>query len=455
MVKFSNSTLYNNRGAWSIDERELKALMQEKLEQANHKESELAVYLMDESYTQYGSSRGVLRIFLNASPNESYKQPEEVVTPDKSFVLQAYVPHSLDGVVALKDENGTVMAYQEKEKNVYYIPFELDEVDYEILHPVVLHALDVIIKEGIEEIANKNSWMKRKDKKELVSTIVANFSSSYTEQERLLTRTLDRLNSDIEAYKRSLKDKFDAFKKASKELVMLKKTDDSEEIRNFINGLDKIAEHPAVSSLDVDGDLVTIGIDNVYAYSDVKGEEKRFYIGNMTVEININNTDVRFKGDNKRRGYWGQDPHPHVNGNDGRACLGNVASSIAELCSQKEIYGLFLIAKDFLENANYDDPAGRKVIMWDEVDKDGHIIKEGGVEYECSCEHCGEGIEEGDDVYTVYTGFDDGELENDENWCEGCKDDRASWADCVEEYVHDEIVDEVAEYFEENEEAYL
>src|SRR5690606_9940189 len=113
--------------------------------------------------------------------------------------------------------------------------------------------------------------------------------------------------------------------------------------------------------------------------------------GSMKIVMNMSNTDVRFYNlDNPRHGYWtNEDPHPHVSGGNNTACLGNVASTIAELCSRNEVYALALMCIDFLENANTTDPAGAKVVNWDEVDEEGNIIRSGEEDDEenefCDC----------------------------------------------------------------------
>lgn len=256
----------------------------------------------------------------------------------------------------------------------------------------------------------------------------------------------------IDNARRQLKERYDALIRYRNDLEVTE-TIGVTGLENFIKGLDQIAQHPQVSNILVKDDLITIYIDKVYAYARVKGEERRYYIGNMHVKININNADVRFFGDNGRRSVWtSHDPHPHVNGGDGRACLGNVSATIAELCSQKEIYPLFLVCLDFLENANTEDSAGKKVVHWDEVDEEGNLVKHAHENVVC-CQRCDEEADE-ENMYTVYTDFDsdDGSVLNPEQWCEDCRDNYGSFIDRLDEIVSDDIYNAVDEWEEDEDE---
>ena len=160
--------------------------------------------------------------------------------------------------------------------------------------------------------------------------------------------------------------------------------DEEDLIDNLRNDLDLIIKHDKVKDIIVEKNLFTVFTNPLYIYSD---RGRKYYGGNFTIKININNTSIKFNSDNKRQSYWtNNDPHPHVNGADGSACLGNVASTIAELCSQVQLYPLVLICIDFLESANTEDSAGKNIRNWQEVDNDNNPIK---VEQEYYCDECG------------------------------------------------------------------
>ena len=69
---------------------------------------------------------------------------------------------------------------------------------------------------------------------------------------------------------------------------------------------------------------------------------ERYLMGCYKIAINLNNAIVIFFNTNEhfcRKSYWtNYDPHPHVNGNSGEACLGNISATIADLVGQKEFF---------------------------------------------------------------------------------------------------------------------
>jgi len=207
-----------------------------------------------------------------------------------------------------------------------------------------------------------------------------------------------------------------------------------------------------VIDLQIIDDIFHIWTDDIYCYDE---NGKRYYIGKCRFTINLENTDVRFFNlNNCRRSYWtDNDPHPHVNGENGQACLGSVATTIAELCANSEIYALVLICIDFLENANISDPAGEKVVNWDEVDAEGNIIVNAS-EIDAHtelCEHCENHFREEDmhgDAYITING--NGIPINPITICGDCRDEHYYYSDHFEAVIDNNIDD--SDYMEEDEE---
>jgi hypothetical protein len=344
------------------------------------------------------------------------------------------------------DDTNQIVGYFSERHNEFYIPFTIDELDPADSTNIILYAIKILVETVFAEYKNRNSWMKSKNKEGLLTNLTQYLSHDRAEEINQLKRTINELESRIRNYTADLKSTYDRVTKQRSNLLKAESTSING-IDGFVQGLDLIAKHPQVSNLLVENNELTVYIDKVHAYADIDGEDKRFYIGNMHIKMNIGNTNVKFFGDNPRNGFWYSDPHPHVNGSSGEACLGNVSATIAELCSQKEVYPLFLTCLDFLENANTDDPAGAKIVMWDEVDEDGNIIEAGGERGDTFyCDHCEEHHSESRERYVVYTTFIDGDVGGEETWCSGCREDSAYYADEVEEYVHDNLQDAIEEY---------
>lgn len=450
-----NASLYKHKGKWELNERLLKHNIVDIISNENSQINTLEIYLLQGSTTLYKmGSKNTLYIYIGATPGESDAVDEVLNIGNTTYAMQSFIPKDQSIARPIMDKDNQIVGYYVDEFNEFYIPNEIHDFESDEIFEIIIHAIKTFTKEVVAEFKNINSWMKSPDKDRLREEVIKYLS-------RDKERTIQALKNDIEYIEDRIKEITRELKNIYDRLIDKKQKLEQEEnnsvhgLDNFIKGLDLIAQHPQVSNLIVERDKITVNIDDVYAYADIKGEEKRFYIGNMTVKINIADTDIRFFGDNPRNGYWGQDPHPHVNGSNGYACLGNVAATIAELCAQKEIYPLFLTCLDFLENANTDDPAGKKIVMWDEVDEDGNIIVRGGeqtIGETFYCEHCDEyHDEDAVDRYIVYQSFDRDEesLYDEEVWCENCRSDYASWSDEMDEYVNDHIIEDIRDYFAE------
>jgi len=218
----------------------------------------------------------------------------------------------------------------------------------------------------------ENSWIFSSDK----TALTKRFSERMRRQrERTITQDRDNLETAearINEFKLKIKQNFDKAIRLRRSIVTESNNLNSVST-SLIRDLDLIVGTPNVIDLQIIDDIFHIWTDDIYCYDE---NGKRYYIGKCRFTINLENTDVRFFNlNNCRRSYWtDNDPHPHVNGENGQACLGSVATTIAELCANSEIYALVLICIDFLENVNISDPAGEKVVNWDEVDAEGNII---------------------------------------------------------------------------------
>lgn len=410
---------------------------------------EVNFYLMHNSDRKYGTSQRNLNFFIYASPGKFTTEQSVIEIEGGTFALEMIIPSDLTGVEMVLDEKNQVVAYYLPQNEEVYVPYNLTILEQDDFEKFTLHLLNAFKVQVLNEIVNRDSWVKGKDKAVLVERIKARVGDDDEREMRRLRNTLREAQNYITEYTQVIKRKYDEQTNALRAIARLEDAEGNSVLEKLTQGLDLIAGHPQVSNIIVEEKYVVVYIDKVYAHARVNGKTRRYYIGNMHVKMDIQNTDVRFFGDNGRHGLWTtSDPHPHVNGSDGVGCLGNVASTIAELCSQKEIYPLFLICLDYLQNANAEDSAGRKIVKWDEVDEEGNLVKK---EVECSCDRCDDEIEDGEESYTVYTGFDEGNVVNAETWCQGCRDDYASYSEEVEEAVSDEIWDEVQGWYEDGE----
>ena len=114
------------------------------------------------------------------------------------------------------------------------------------------------------------------------------------------------------------------------------------------------------------------------AYATAKKIEEitpKFYIGRFKIVINLSDMTIRFINlNNCRKSYWSDnDNHPHVK-YTGEGCLGDLAEIIAFATSNNDIELLINSCIQYLQSANLDDPAGKRIINWDLVyEKDGSL----------------------------------------------------------------------------------
>lgn len=418
----------------------LKSNIKELINQAPLKFQEVKIFLMDNARNEYReTNQNMLSVFVQATPP------------------------STQNYVELKNESALIGYYHPDTLELYLNDSVSDEENSTELAMKITELFRVFMEEAVKPFNERNSWINKKANPALRQRIKNYLSSTNEAVLREAKQKLEDTERRIAERIRELKEYNDKRAKFSKDVLQAENMEVTG-LDEFIKGLDLIAEHPKVSKLDVEDTKVVVGIDDMFMYARVDGKERRFYLGNMEVHIDVSNTDVKFfNSNNTRHGYWTrQDPHPHVNGENGRACLGNVGTTIAELCSSMEIYALFLVALDFLENANTEDVAGRKVVNWDEVDEEGNQIAESGTydeddqedQDEDDSRHCPrcEDYEDPDGFREVLVEFDTttGAHVRHEDWCDSCAEDDSTVHGPSGENVDDRIFDEVTAFYEAN-----
>lgn len=396
------------------------------------------VYNLSGEFCDYnaGSEERII-IYGNASRKGA---GEELITLDEPLKINGidndfttFLQPNGAGVV-ITSENGIALAEYFHDTSEMFILFNL----FKEYNASALNIFEYILKQWDElvwkQIALENSWVHTKNKENLIKRFKEKMVKQKKEQIEQDREQIKRYENSIEEHKKMIKQKYDNLIRLRNQIEVEEKNLNNVN-EKLIADLDLIVQHPKVSDLHIKDDKFIVYVPNVYAYDD---EENRYYIGNCRIEINLENADVRFFGDNPRKSYWtSRDPHPHVNGDGGRACLGNVASTIAELASRNEIYALTLVCIDFLESVNTEDPAGRNIKNWDMVDEEGNIIRYGGEpdEGQIMCYECEEYFDEEDTVYAYEYVDEDGHEINGRHVCQDCLGDYYHYDDEYEVYV--------------------
>ncbi|RJE47712.1 hypothetical protein A7K50_03425 [Dehalobacter sp. MCB1] len=359
--------------------------------------------------------------------------------PFTNFMSQSFT----EGKIAIMSDEGIIIAEFVPAYNELYVlfdPFANDAQEGIAIFTYIMREFQVKV---LKPKTFENSWLHTKNKSTLTSRFSDVIKKKKEENMRQDLRYIEKYENDIVTYKQSLKTTIDSLNQTRRR-VAAEKSNTDDLLSGVIKDLDLIVAHKKVDDLQVKNNEITIFTKPLYIYAD---NGKRYYGGKYRIVLKPEEADIRFFGDNPRHSYWtDRDPHPHVNGDNGRACLGNTESTIAELSAQMQIYALALIGIDFLEAANTKDSAGANVCNWDEVDAEGNIIKYGDEDDELSehCDACDEYFREGE-TYHVYdrvvteTDEDGNEsyYADDEYWvCENCRAEYYHFDERVEEYVH-------------------
>lgn len=241
---------------------------------------------------------------------------------------------------------------------------------------------------------------------------------------------IEKRNNEIEYNMRAIKRYSNEIKELMSKVNALKEIKETTD--DFTDDIKAIMEHQLVTNIEIDEDA-----KDVYIYTDyidIFDENGNRFRGNKyKILFDYRNMSVRFFGldsDYNRRSYWtDHDPHPHVDGDGGRPCLGDAGSMLIQTMNDYELYASFIIAVNFLQQVNTDDPAGRYIYNWDCIDDEDNVIDNPYKSEMYECHGCNWIT---DDEDAVTTCDDCGE-----DYCEDC----ISWVSSVQEYVCSDCLD--------------
>ena len=260
-----------------------------------------------------------------------------------------------------------------------------------------------------------------------------NFISDNSRAIEELESTLEMTQENIKTAEKYMNRQYEVLREtmAGLETERNKKKDDI-----LAKDIESILSHPLTHGVVVDKRTLNIFTKNIDIYDE---DGNRYRGNNYRIAFDYGMYSVRFYGQDDdlcRKSYWTEkDPHPHVNGETGIACLGDAGSMISIAMNEHELYASYVIAINFLQQVNTDDPAGKYIRNWDCIDDEGNIIDnphEGVVE----CSNCGRLINE-DDEDEYYECPICGEIFCDECGC---------WIESEERYVCDSCLNEYYSY---------
>jgi hypothetical protein len=268
-----------------------------------------------------------------------------------------------EGGVLIGDENGVVVAQYFPEHRVLNIFVDLltnqTAGTLHVFKRIMAEVAKIIAEEG-----DMDSWKRAKDKTHIINKTRDMIRNQHNQR---VSQARDQANNSqekIETYRRELTSHHRKLADAMK-LIEDSEGAFDEKANKLIADMELLAQFDRVTDLRVEGEWIHIHTDRIIITDPESGNQ---YIGGeFIIKVRMQDSKVTFHSANGsgHRGYWtSNDPHPHVNGSDGVACLGSVSSTIAELCSQEQIYALGIVLISFLEAVNVNDSAGRKVENW-------------------------------------------------------------------------------------------
>ena len=233
---------------------------------------------------------------------------------------------------------------------------------------------------------------------------------------------------DIKHHEKCLKDAWTAYKEA---MIDIKIYSQEAENKDYTSDIEAILNHKYVKDISMkDGSRQVVILTD---YIDIYDEQGNKFKGNKyKLTFDYDDMTCYIEGldeDYNRKSYWTeQDPHPHVDGNNGEACWGSAGSMLSENMNNYELYASFIVVLNFLQQVNTSDPAGEYIRNWDCIDEDGNDLENPYDSY-ATCHICDVEMNEDNSCYC-------------EDCCENMCDDHAYWIDSLGKYVCEECFEE-------------
>lgn len=341
-------------------------------------------------------------IYFNGTFNEASHTPlsfdENVVLYNKEIPTKKLLKPNGNGLILYSPEGHAVAEFFESkwEMNILFDIFankEFVDNGIDIFRNIIIQFFECYV----DKLTKECSWLHTSNKEKLSNIFSTRLSSNIEQNIQRDKRDIDNYRDDIMNLKRQLKQRFDALLLKMK-AVGASETYISDSLKNLFGDLDIIAQHEKVVDIIIDQEYIIIKTIPLKIYADNGGI---YQAGAFNISINMFTSQIKFSSDVGHAGFWtDHDPHPHVNARDGYGCLGNIDSTVAELCSQMQLYPLFLILIDYLETANTEDPAGKYVKHYPLIDGsnlDDYKEEEAEEETESSsCDYCGNDFDTND-----------------------------------------------------------
>lgn len=322
---------------------------------------------------RFESNVSEFTILLNAAPpsaKNTLDVSEQIILG--TVGVKSIMQGGNSAYTSIKDENGLDLAYYDKKFRDLYIPFDMMVLGSDA-HKLYKSILKLVVDVLDRELARQHTWGEG-DTDVLTGRIKQMIQGRDHNTIERKERELKEAQDNERYFRDELRKTIAKVVRLMEELDRARSGDGSLD-KKIVHEFEHIMKNPDVKRIEVHTDRFVIHTNRIIGLSSTG----RYYdFGEFQITYKIGNTGITYKGSVKRRGYWsGEDPHPHVSGNSGEPCLGNVGEAIAQLSSMYEYASLVAVAIEFLKAANVSDPAGKNVVRWDEVDMQGNVVSRG------------------------------------------------------------------------------
>lgn len=353
-----------------------------------------------------------------------------------------------DGLL-IKDEEGCVIAeYRElianNGDNMSQLNILIDALkepdNFDVFTYIIMQLNELVVK----KFGQINSWKNTSSKQLIIDRLQRKFNTDKSETIRRLERNIRDKQARIEEYRGSLTEVFRGLQQSMRDLEKERSSD--ENVSDVvIKDLDILSKEEKIKDITITNNGEFEIYTNVLTIYDENNN--KYYGGEFKILLDMINSSVKFFNNEGWHGFWtDKDPHPHVNGNGGYPCLGNLDATVAELSSQYQLYPLVLMCIEYLESVNTADSAGAHIRYWDKLDEEDNRIPADKNAGRVECEHCGEYVEE-DDLRTAYNEIiidEDGdyELYGEHLVCDDCLVGNYEYSHTAEEWGYEIIINE-------------
>lgn len=379
-----------------------------------------------------------LCIFVNSTrigaPSDLWTLEAIPINSIDNSLTTFYQPRG-DGLLITNDGQTPILAEYNESENELFILLDLFREYTDESLKIFEYIISELNRLVFYPKQFENSWHNTANRDVLTARVMATVRTAKESYIRHEQRNLQGIESDIRDYRNSLKSRYDS-------LAIKRRTIETEQ--NALNNLSTSFVNDLNIILTLDKVKDVLIIDNCFNILTVPlqittDKEAVYHGGMYQISIDPSNSTIKFFNNETQQGYWtDHDPHPHVNGDNGEPCLGNIDATVIELCSQMQLYALTTILIDYLESANTGDVAGSKVKNWPLISPSPYAD-----EGKYICELCHEHTEE---LRYVYDDIEWHEADDDEEdgynvairelrVCDECRDNEYTFNEEVDEYI--------------------